>query len=152
MGNASSSRVPKENSHWLHHAVTLLRKNSQKTKVVFHTGCAQRHVSHTASLVLGCWLLSASNHDQRMLVYREWVLSFFCMPLLFFTIKNIESSKQEQDFRIFFSHSFFLAFTFVKGMKDSSSGNSFSAAQYCPVGAPQENASQRTKDSRKGLY
>lgn len=70
MGDASPNMNPKESLRWLHHATTPLRKNGQK-KVVLHTGCAQRAVGHTTSLILACLLFSTFSLDQRMPVYKE---------------------------------------------------------------------------------
>lgn len=59
--------------------------------------------------------------------------------------------ERELDFTLFFLI-LFLAFTFVKGMKGSGSGNPFSVAQYCPAGTPQKSLAQSMKDPRKGLH
>lgn len=72
------------------------------------------------------------------------------MPLSFLQIKlwdHLRNSRISCFFLILF-----LAFTFVKGVKGSGSGNPFSVAQYCPAGTPQESLAQITKDPRKDLH
>ena len=113
-----------------------------KIPFVFHTGCAQRGVGHTVSGILSL--------DQRMPVYRESGQSLSYTPPLFLPIKLWDHLKES---RIScFLLILFLAFTFAEGVKGSGSGNPFSAAQYFPVGTPQESLAQSTKDPRKGLH